>query len=69
MDDKKIPATPETRKSLYENMGKTIEYSSAVLRKIILINGALNPNTENINHKILEALLSLEIFNQYWHPF
>lgn len=67
MDNKKIPATPETRESLYENMGKTIEYSSPVLRKIILIKGALNPSTENIDHKVLEALLSLEIFNQYFN--
>lgn len=67
MDNKKIPATPETRKSLYENMGKTIEYSSPALRKAILIKGALIPSNENINHKILEALLSLEIFNQYFN--
>lgn len=67
MDDKKTPATPETRRSLYENMGKTIEYSSPLLRKIILIKGTLNPSEENINHEILEALLSLEIFNQYFN--
>ncbi|MCD7899348.1 MAG: hypothetical protein LUH22_05590 [Bacteroides sp.] len=67
MNSGKIPATPETRKSLYENMGKTIEVSSPVLKKLIIIKDALNTNSGDKEYKILEALLSLEIFNQYFN--
>ncbi|MDR3046023.1 MAG: hypothetical protein LBU51_00200 [Bacteroidales bacterium] len=65
MDDKKLPATPETRNRLYENMGKTIEMFSPTLKKHIILKELLNENALNNESRIFDAFLSLSIYTQY----
>lgn len=59
------PASPETLKALYENMGKIIEDFSPLLKTNILRQEALGINIENNTSKILEALLSLNTYFLY----
>lgn len=59
------PASPETLKTLYENMGKIIEDFSPLLKTNILRQEALDINIENNTSKILEALLSLNTYFLY----
>jgi len=50
MNDNKTLATPETRNSLYDNMGKTIEHFSPLLKEgIILKEIQINPTGFNTN--------------------
>lgn len=62
MDNKKLPATPESRNALYENMGKTIESFSPILKENIIIKETLDEAVDNKASKILDALLSLNIY-------
>lgn len=62
MNHEKIPATPETRNSLYENMGRTIEIFSPTLKECIILKEALDRNTTS---KIFDGFLSLFIYVQY----
>ncbi len=64
MTNAKIPATEESRKALYENMGITIKSFEPILKKWILTQRGLDSN--NDAHKIFEALLSLSIFSSYF---
>lgn len=59
------PASPETLEKLYYNMGKIIEDFSPILKTNILRKDSLDTNIENDRNKILEALLSLNIYFQY----
>lgn len=61
----KRPATPETRKALYENMGKTIEMFSPILRQQIILKEFLNETELNSESRIFDAFISLSIFSQY----
>lgn len=65
MDNKKLPATPESRNALYENMGKTIESFSPILKENIIIKEMLDEAVDNKASKILDAFLSLNIYVQY----
>ncbi len=65
MSDKKKPATPETIKSLYENMGKTIEMFSPNIKKYIMLKEAINEGNTTENHRVFDAFLSLIIYFQY----
>ena len=47
MDNKKLPATPESRNALYENMGKTIESFSPILKENIIIKEMLDEGVDN----------------------
>lgn len=59
------PASPETLEKLYYNMGKVIEDFSPILKINILRKESLDTNIQNDRNKILEALLSLNIYFQY----
>lgn len=59
------PASPETLEKLYYSMGKIIEDFSPILKTNILRKESLDTNIENSRSKILEALLSLNIYFQY----
>jgi hypothetical protein len=65
MSDKKKPATPETRQSLYENMGKTIDVFSPNLRRDIMLKKSLNKGRLSKEHEVFDAFLSLIIYCQY----
>ena len=65
MNNKKIPATPESRKALYENMGKTIESLFPILKKNIILKEILDENTEDKKFTIFDGFLSLNIYVQY----
>lgn len=65
MNDKKNPETPETRNALYENMGKTIEMFSPILKEHITLKKLLNENTLNNESRIFDSFLSLSIYAQY----
>ncbi|MDR1258989.1 MAG: hypothetical protein LBK65_06915 [Tannerellaceae bacterium] len=64
-NSKKTPATPETRKALYGNMGKTIEMFSPILRQQIILQESLNKNELNPKSEIFNAFISLSIFSHY----
>lgn len=59
------PASSETLNALYKNMGRIIEDFSPILKINILRKEALDANIENNISKILEALLSLNIYFLY----
>jgi len=63
--NKEAPTTPETRNSLYENMGKTIESLSPILKRSIVIEEILDQSIESKEFKISNGFLSLNIFVQY----
>ncbi|MDR1717034.1 MAG: hypothetical protein LBS20_14465 [Prevotella sp.] len=64
------PASPATRKAIYENMGKTIESFSPILKETIIIKEGLdiikkdNSLNEKTN-KIFDAFLSLYLYVQF----
>jgi hypothetical protein len=65
MNDKKIPASLESRNALYENMGTTIESFSPILKGNIILSEILKEKLENNAYKIFDAFLSLNIYVQY----
>ncbi len=65
MSNEKTPISPESRKALYENMGKTIEMFSPNLKRSLIHKELLNENTLNNESRIFNAFLSLNIYAQY----
>jgi len=70
MEKDKKPASEETRKALFENMGKTIYTLNPVLKAQIILTEALNDKIENSvlsteKEKILSVFLSLGNYSQY----
>lgn len=65
MDNKKIPASPESRKELYERMGKIISDFSRTLQEFILLKDDLRTKNPNENDEIFKAFSSLYIYVLY----
>ena len=63
MNHKQTPASPKTRNTLYESMGKTIQCFSQSLKECIILLESFPKHT--IKSEIFDAFLSLNIYIQY----
>ena len=65
MNDKKRAATPETRKALYDNTGKTIEHFSPLLKKGVILTEIQLKRERDSNNLISNAFLNLNNYILY----
>jgi len=65
MNDRETPATPESRKSLYDNMGKTIEHFSPLLKEGIILMEMQFKKAKDNSDVVFNAFLTLNNYILY----